>query len=340
MKYRIAFTLAIFMAGAAAAHHSDAGLDMEALTTVEGSVTGFYWRNPHVYFTVEVTDETGETEEWSMQLGSIPSASRMGWTRDTLSIGENVVAQVHAAVNGRPYGLVDSVDKESGDISGVNFYRPAVTASTTTLEGLWMTDTASLPDGQFEFDAFILANIELTEKGRAALEAFDPLSAENPMATCVGRPTPAMLISSTLFPIEILFPENEDIIVIQTEYWDEVRTVHMDGRGHPDISERLQTGHSIGHWDGETLVVETTNFADHRAPYQIGVPSGAQKRVVEHYTLIEDGTRIAVEFEVEDPEYMTSPIRHARELIYSPHIATSTFGCDPEAARMFLRTAD
>lgn len=340
MKNLVVFTVAALLAGTAGSHHSDAGLDMESLTTVEGSVTGFYWRNPHVYFTVEATGDAGKSVEWSMQLGSIPSASRMGWTRDTLSVGEQVVAEVHAAVNGRPYGLVDSVDKESGAISGVNYYRPAVQASTTTLEGLWMTDQASLPDGQFEFDAFILANIGLTEKGRAGLEAFDPLSSENPMATCVGRPTPAMLVSSTLFPIEILFPEDDGIIVIQTEYWDEVRTVYMDGRGHPDISERFQAGHSVGHWEGDTLVVETTNFADHRAPYQIGVPSGAQKRVVERYTLIEDGTRIAAEFVVEDPEYMTTPLRHARELIYSPHIATSIFDCDPEASSMFLQVSD
>jgi hypothetical protein len=247
---------------------------------------------------------------------------------------------VHAAVNGRPYGLVDSVEKESGTISGVIFYKPTVIESSASLEGLWMTDQASLPDGQFEFDAFILANIELTEKGRDALEAFDPLSTENPMAGCVGRPTPAMLVSSTLFPIEILFPENDDIIVIQTEYWDEVRTVYTDGREHPGISQRFETGHSVGHWEGDTLVVETTNFTDHRAPYQIGVPSGAQKHVVERYTLIEDGTRIALEFVVEDPEYMTTPLRHARELIYSPHISTSTFGCNPEAARMFLQVSD
>ena len=340
MKNLIIFTLALLLAGTASSHHSDTGLDMESLTTVEGTVTGFSWRNPHVYFTVEATGEAGEPMEWSMQLGSIPSASRMGWTQDTLSIGEQVVTRVHAAVNGRAYGLVDSVEKERGAISGVNFYQPAVTASTTTLEGLWMTDASSLPDGEFEFDAFILANIALTEKGRAALEAFDPLSSENPMATCVGRPTPAMLVSSTIFPIEILFPENDDIIVIQTEYWDEVRTVYMDGRGHPDISERFQTGHSVGHWESDTLVVETTNFTDHRAPYQIGVPSGAQKHVVERYRLIEDGTRIALEFVVEDSEYMTTPLRHARELIYSPHISTSTFGCDPEAARTFLQASD
>lgn len=340
MNKAILMSVALLLAGTAASHHSDAGLDLESLTSVEGTVTGFYWRNPHVYFTIGVAGETGETVEWSIQLGSIPSSSRMGWTQDTLSIGEHVVAEVHAALDGRPYGLLDSIDKESGEISGVNYYRPAVVESTTTLEGLWMTDRSKLPDGQFEFDAFFLANLNLTEKGRAALEAFDPLSAENPMATCVGRPTPGMLVSSTLFPIEIVFPDNADIVIIQTEYWDEVRTVYIDGRGHPDISERFQTGHSIGHWDGDTLVVDTTNFTDHRAPYQIGVPSGAQKHVVERYTLSEGGTRINLEFVLEDPEYIATPLRHTRELIYSPHVVTSTFDCDPEAARRFMPVAD
>lgn len=339
MKNLIVFTLVLFWAVTASSHHSDAGLDMETLTTFEGTVTGFYWRNPHVYFTLAVDGETEEPVEWSMQLGSIPSASRIGWTENSLSIGEQVVTRVHAAVNGRPYALVDSVDMENSSISAVNFYKPTITASTTTLEGLWLTDHASLPDGEFEFDAFVLAHIELTDKGRTALEAFDPLSAENPMANCVGRPTPGMLVSSTLFPIEFVFPE-DDIIIIQTEYWDEVRPVYMDGRGHPDISERFQTGHSIGHWEGDTLVVDTTNFSDHRAPYQIGVPSGAQKHVVERYTLSDDGTRIALEFVVEDPEYLASPIEHARELIYSPHLVTKPYGCDPEAARMFLQASD
>jgi len=112
------------VAATASSHHSDAGLDMQNLTTFEGNVTGFYWRNPHVYFTLEVADDTGETVEWTMQLGSIPSASRMGWTQDTLSLGEQVVMRAHAAVNGRPYALVDSVDLENSEISGVKFYEP------------------------------------------------------------------------------------------------------------------------------------------------------------------------------------------------------------------------
>ena len=43
------------------------------------------------------------------------------------------------------------------------------------------------------------------------------------------------------------------------------------------------TGHSIGTLEGNVLIVDTRNFEDHRSPYQTGVPSGAQKHVVERY---------------------------------------------------------
>ena len=54
----------------AIAHHSDAGLDMDALTTIEGVVTEFGWRNPHIYIALDVADEFGETVEWNIQTGS------------------------------------------------------------------------------------------------------------------------------------------------------------------------------------------------------------------------------------------------------------------------------
>ena len=105
---------------------------------------------------------------------------------------------------------------------------------------------------------------------------------------------------------------------------------------HPDPSERFVTGHSIGRWDGDTLVVDTRNFADHRSPYQIGIPSGGQKHVVERYRLTEDGTRIDMEFTLEDPEYLAEPMVHRRPLIYSPHLEMFAGECDPEATRRFL----
>ena len=111
----------------------------------------------------------------------------------------------------------------------------------------------------------------------------------------------------------------------------------MDGRAHPEPSERFVTGHSIGWWEDDTLVVDTRNFADHRSPYQIGIPSGAQKHVVERYRLNDDGLHLDVEFTLEDPEFLAEPMVHRRPLIYSPHLAMFPGECDPEATRRFLR---
>ena len=177
---------------------------------------------------------------------------------------------------------------------------------------------------------------ELTEKGRIARASYDELSDENTDATCVGRPTPAMILSSALFPIEIEFNEEKRTIQIRSASTDEERTVYMDGRSHPDISERFFGGHSLGWWEGDVLVVDTRNFSDHRSPYQVGVPSGAQKHVVERYRLSEDGIRIVVSFMLEDSEYIATPMTSSSELIYSPGIEMTPYDCDPESTRRFV----
>ncbi len=345
MKYSMLFAAAMALATPVWSHHSDAGLDMASVTTVEGIVTEFSMRNPHTYFTIESTDASGETVEWAIQMGSAISLVRRGWTRDSLVVGDHITAMVHAAVDGRPYGLLNHIETEDGALLDTARNRGtgepalaglAASASTDSLEGVWMARSAELVSYPGGFDGYFHAELELTPQAVAAQAAFDEFSPESPEAQCIGRPTPAMIVASNLYPLQIDINEEQQTIQIRIEFWDEVRTVYMDGRAHPDISQRSHSGHSIGWWEGDTLVVDTTNFSDHRSPYQIGVPSGARKHVVERYRLIDDGTRIAVEFVLEDPEYIAAPLTHARELIYSPQLELSTFDCDPESARRFL----
>ena len=200
---------------------------------------------------------------------------------------------------------------------------------------MWLakfSEVQSYPGG---IDGFFNAQLVLTDAGREAKASYEPLSMDNPEAQCIGRPSPAMIVSSTRYPIEIRIGD-EETVTIRSQYWDETRTVYMDGREHPDSSERSHSGHSVGRWEGETLVVDTRNFADHRSPYQTGVPSGAQKHVVERYRLTAGGTRLAVDFVLEDPEFLAQPMTHARELIYAPHLEMTPFDCDPDATSRFV----
>ncbi|MDH3420785.1 MAG: DUF6152 family protein, partial [Gammaproteobacteria bacterium] len=106
MRYLTIMAAALAAASPAAGHHSDAGLDMDSLTTIEGVVTEFGWRNPHIYIALDVVDENGETVEWNIQTGSTITVGRMGWDRDSLAPGERVTIQTNAARDGRPYGLL------------------------------------------------------------------------------------------------------------------------------------------------------------------------------------------------------------------------------------------
>ena len=169
----------------------------------------------------------------------------------------------------------------------------------------------------------------LTELGRQRYESFR--LDRDPSLQCIPPGMPRGF--SPRSPMDFAFHGNT--LTIRYETMDVVRTIAMDGDPLPPDAPHTPNGHSVGHWAGDTLVVNTRNFTDHRSPYQIGVPSGDRKHVVERYTLLEGGTRMAVEFMLEDPEYLAEPMRHARELIHVPHLAMTPFDCDPDATNMF-----
>ena len=334
MKFAVT-AAALVLVGPVSAHHSDAGMDMESVVAFEGTVKEFVWRNPHVYVVVE-TERSGEPVDWALQLGPINVISRRGWTRDVLSPGDRVTVRANPMEGGEPYGILRSVDMEGGFSLGAAVQAPEVTPPAASLAGKWLTDRSTVQSYPGGFDGFFHALLPLNEKGKAAQAAYDALSSENPESTCVGRPTPAALVSTGLYLMEIDLSRQEEVIVFRSEWFDEARTIYMDGREHPDPSERFVTGHSIGRWEGDTLIVDTANFEDHRSPYQIGVPSGGQKHVVERFRLTEDGTHIDLEFVLEDPEYLAEPMVHSRQLIHSPHLEMLHGECDPVATSRWV----
>ncbi len=68
----------------------------------------------------------------------------------------------------------------------------------------------------------------------------------------------------------------------------------------------------------------------------MGVPSGAQKHVIERYRLLEGGKRMTVQLELEDPEFIVGSMVHERELVYAPQMQMSRFDCDPSVTRRFV----
>src|SRR5690606_12839700 len=101
----------------------------------------------------------------------------------------------------------------------------------------------------------------LTPAGQSAMASYDPVR-DAPSARCIATPPPFQNSSQIyLTGIEVL----EDRVMIRSEFMDVERTVYIDGREHPATMEPTNQGHSVGHWDGNVLVVDTKFLAEHRS---------------------------------------------------------------------------
>ena len=104
----------------------------------------------------------------------------------------------------------------------------------------------------------------------------------------------------------------------------------------PPASQKFQHGHSIGHWEGKTLVVETTNFTEHPMGLSTGVPSSDQKKLIEKFSLAEDGKSLTYAGTIDDPKYLTQTAQWSGRLEYRPGMPQSNQKCNLEVAQKFL----
>ncbi len=97
------------------------------------------------------------------------------------------------------------------------------------------------------------------------------------------------------------------LVAILSEMIHEVRLIPLDGRPHMGPTIRQWFGDSRGHWEGDTLVVDTTNFTDlNDLNQRIRRGSGATLHVIERFRRV-DADRIDYQFTVDDPATFTKP---------------------------------
>jgi hypothetical protein len=117
--------------------------------------------------------------------------------------------------------------------------------------GVWMAFAVENPAGDDNTPGYSAA-------GAARLDAFAAQFSEipEPGAHCVGTGMPGVMLSTVSYPIEIVQSESKIIMIAELE--TQVRRIFLDGRSHPQGTFPSMVGHSIGTWDGDTLVIDTT----------------------------------------------------------------------------------
>ena len=194
--------------------------------------------------------------------------------------------------------------KSSGTGTYNTFFREYGARTVRTLRTSIITDP---PDGRIP--ALTPPAAEL--KRRRAEAQKSPESAEDTglQDQCLAFLTagPPMLPYSYNSNYQIV--QTKDAVVIHVEMIHDARVVYMDGRPHATPDIRRWMGDSVGRWEGQTLIVDTTNFNDGGGFYGDAGGNFAWDRnlhIVERFSLL-DADTLLYQFEIDNPTAFTRP---------------------------------
>ena len=182
------------------------------------------------------------------------------------------------------------------------------------------------------------AELPMTEEGRQKVQAYQALikgTGDTPGGFCLGTGMPGSMLGSGGYPMEIIQRPNQITIIYEAH--NEVRRVYLGDRIVPE-ADRLpgRNGHSTGRWEGDTLVVETTNLveqADQRFAHS------DKARIVERYRMTKGakGERVLVaEMTMTDPVFYTKPVTAEKRWAEVPNGHLLPYECAEEAWNIHL----
>ena len=132
MKHFLAVAVVVYCLGAtlaapASGHHSAFAFDTSTTLVVEGTVSEWFWANPHCLLTIEVETDGGETVRWVAETQAPANMIDAGWRKNDLEAGDEVTVTLQPARNGNPVGrllrvefadgrLLDAVQDRSGAV--------------------------------------------------------------------------------------------------------------------------------------------------------------------------------------------------------------------------------
>ena len=326
---------AVTLAAPALAHHGFGRFDSTKEVTIEGTLTGIDFVNPHAYLYFDAMTADGKVQPMRCEMRAATVLRRSGWSREMFVAGKHVV------VSGNPHrDDPASCYIETLKLDETTFER--YQQLTTTTQGPTADRPARLASGEpnvfgdWAQEQYLIARPPNGRGGLvpksmvAGVESGQIAFADVPNAGWGARPvtfTPAgqaeadvlrakppedsprarCEITSILFDWVFDGPINRmtkgDGVITMQYGRGLTRTIHMNMSAHPAGITPSRGGHSIGRWDGDTLVVDTIGFA----PGIIAgtVSHSAQLHVVERFTLDPSTMALTRDYVAEDPATFT-----------------------------------
>ncbi len=307
------------IAGALAAHHSTAEYDSSTFAEARGEVTRVLWHNPHVRLEISTQRFDGVAELWQLEGQNPGDLDRARIPRDLIKVGDVVTFAGNPSTRRERHMYVTNVLLEDRTeivlranakprweperaLSHLQATVDPARAAADRGDGIfrvWLPFAAKTPEWA--------ADPPLTADARAAWQAYDAIR-DDPVIDCRPPGMPQVITRSGRYAIR--FVRSGSDIVIENEYRDIDRLVHMTSESTAARHAPTPLGWSTGRWDGTSLVVTTTDID---WPYfQLygleGVPQGPEMTIVERFTPNAGGTELTYDIAATDPRTFTRTV--------------------------------
>ena len=330
--------LCLCLSGTSHAHHGFAfEFDVEQQGSLTGEITQVRFMNPHVVYMLDADTADGSSEEWLLMTHNVGVMRRLGWDPTTIEVGDRIEVSGSLGRGGTKKLSVDSVVLADGSRStprggeysdayttneinadADRFYGVNANDYPIDITGTWANNYKF----QLTIDDLEPKPTPFTESGRALFEATE--NWQDPSKSCRSGGLPRWF--GAPMNVEILDAGSHYLMASSMG----VRRIWMDGREAPDEILPSPRGFSVGRWEGNVLIAETT----HLLPGWLdgsGLPmSGEGTRLVETYTVSEDRLSIDRVMTIYDP-YYTEPLVRTRGSARQDGLDMSEggSGCDP-----------
>ena len=329
------------------AHHSTAEYDAAMIVEARGEVVSVIWRNPHVRFQVSTKAIDGSDQVWDIESADLTRLDRAGLPRDLLEVGDVVSFAGNPSTRTARRMYVTNLLVEDGREILLRGNVPArwPNARAVGTDVTFPRTTAAPAPGSGFFGKVLVPTREgrapewvrnppLTAAARDGKAAYDEV-VDDPVLGCVSPGMPRVMLRSG--PYAVRFVERGADLVLQNEWFEIDRLIHMDGRAPSADQPYTPLGYSAGRWDGETLEITTTHID---WPYfelygLVGVPQTRAMRIVERFTPRDGGATVQYDFTATDPGAFTAPVTYENYVTFrwQPSLEFLPYDCVEDERR-------
>ena len=306
---KILALVSVIVSGTSAlAHHSfQATFKSDAKIHVEGVVTRFSFRNPHIIVYLDGTNEYGSVTQWMSEGGAATLMRRAGWDRNTLKPGDRVRVYGDSTHDGSPMVSIDSVEildpgsmavmKTLGETgSGANAPTEKAAPMPLMLEDGRPNLSGAWTNHGMEGGRPGPPNLIYNATGKALQATWD--KANDPQVFC----DPQGVVRQLNTPHPLRITQLDDRVIIEYEEYAGRREIFL-GSGSPTVGEKSHLGDSLARYEGDALVIETVNLlANPGSPD--GYLLGDQTTTVDRYRRADSeryGPTIRINVTISDP---------------------------------------